>query len=76
MKEINLKSKSVSVEAKSRKIRCDYSRELVKDLNSFHNIDVEAELVKLLDDHAREIKTSIRKQNRKKKIQNLTKHTA
>jgi hypothetical protein len=73
MKEINLKSKSVSVEAKSRKIRCDYSRELVKDLNSFHNIDVEAELVKLLDD---EIKTSIRKQNRKKKIQNLTKHTA
>jgi hypothetical protein len=73
MKEINLKTKSVSVEAKSRKLKCDYSRELVKDLNSFHNIDVEAELVKLLDD---EIKTSIRKQNRKKKIQNLTKHTA
>ena len=72
MKEINLKTKSVSVEAKSRKLKCDYSRELVKDLNSFHNIDVEAELVKLLDD---EIKTSIRKQSRKKKIENLTKHT-
>ena len=72
MKEINLKTKSVNVEIKSRKIRCDWSAELVKDLNSFHNIDVEAELVKLLDS---EVKSSIRKQNRKKKIENLTKHT-
>ena len=72
MKEINLKTKSVNVETKSRKLNCDYSRELVKDLSSFHNIDVEAELVRLLDS---EIKTSIRKQNRKKKIENLTKHT-
>jgi hypothetical protein len=72
MKEINLKTKSVNVETKSRKLKCDYSRELVKDLSSFHNIDVEAELVRLLDS---EIKTSIRKQNRKKKIENLTKHT-
>ena len=73
MEEINLKTKSVTVETKSRKLRCDYSRELVTDLNSFHNIDVEAELVKLLDS---EIRVSIRKQNRKKKIENLTKHTA
>ena len=72
MKEINLKTKSVSVEAKSRKIRCDWSTELVKDVSSFHNIDVEAEIVKLLDS---ELKSSIRKQNRKKKIENLTKHT-
>jgi hypothetical protein len=71
MKEINLKTKSVSVEAKSRKIRCDWSTELVKDVSSFHNIDVEAELERLLGN---EIK-SIRKQNRKKKIENLTKHT-
>lgn len=71
MKEINLKTKSVNVETKSRKLKCDYSRELVKDLSS-HNIDVEAELVRLLDS---EIKTSIRKQSRKKKIENLTKHT-
>jgi hypothetical protein len=69
MKEINLKSKSVSVEAKSRKIKCEYSRELVTDLNSFHNIDVESELERLLG-------SEIRKQNRKKKIENLTKHTA
>jgi len=72
MKEINLKTKSVDVEVKSIKLKCDWSRELVTDLNSFHNIDVEAELVRLLDS---EIKTSIRKQNRKKKIENLTKHT-
>ena len=72
MKEINLKTKSVNVETKSRKLKCDYSRELVKDVSSFYNIDVEEELVKLLDT---EIKVSIRKQNRKKKIENLTKHT-
>ena len=68
MKEINLKTKSVSVEAKSRKIRCDWSTELVKDVNSFHNIDSESELERLLIGE-------IRKQNRKKKIENLTKHT-
>lgn len=72
MKEINLRTKSVNVEVGTRKIRCDYSRELIKDLSSFHNIDVEAELVKLLDS---EVKSSIRKQSRKKKIENLTKHT-
>ena len=72
MKEINLRTKSVNVEVVTRKIRCDYSRELIKDLSSFHNIDVEAELVKLLDS---EVKSSIRKQSRKKKIENLTKHT-
>jgi len=69
MKEINLEIKSVSVEEKSRKIKCEYSRELVTDLNSFHNIDVESELERLLG-------SEIRKQNRKKKIENLTKHTA
>lgn len=72
MKEINLKTKSINVDVKSRKLKCDYSRELVKDVSSFYNIDVEEELVKLLDT---EIKVSIRKQNRKKKIENLTKHT-
>ena len=72
MKEINLKTKSVSVEAKSRKIRCDWSTELVKDLNSFHNLDVEYELEKIL---ANELKISTRRQFRKKKIENLTKHT-
>ena len=72
MNEVNLKTKSVSVEAKSRKIKCDWSVDLLKDVDSFHNIDVEAELVKILDS---EIKTSIRKQFRKKKIENLTKHT-
>lgn len=72
MNEINLKTKSVNVETKSRKLRCDWSVELVKDVSSFHNIDVEAELERLLGN---EIKSSIRKQNRKKKIENLTKHT-
>jgi hypothetical protein len=73
MKEINLKTKSVSVEAKSRKLKCDYSRELVKDISSFHNIDAEAELEKILWE---ECKVQTRRGFRKKKIENLTKHTA
>jgi hypothetical protein len=72
MNEINLKMTTVNVETKSRKIRFDWYTELVKDVSSFHNIDAEVELEKLLHN---EIKSSIRKQNRKKKIENLTKHT-
>ena len=71
MNEINLKMTSVVVNTK-HKLRCDWSVELVKDVSSFHNIDAEAELERLLGN---EIKSSIRKQNRKKKIENLTKHT-
>ena len=73
MNEINLKMTSVVVDTKPRKLKCDWSTELVKDVSSFHNIDAEAELERLVGN---EIKSSIRKQNRKKKIENLTKHTA
>ena len=72
MNKINLKTTSVVVNTKPNKLRCDWSVELVKDVSSFHNIDAEAELERLLGN---EIKSSIRKQNRKKKIENLTKHT-
>ena len=72
MNEVNLKMKTVNVETKSRKIKYDWSVELLKDVNSFHNIDAEAELERLLGN---EIKSSIRRQFRKKKIENLTKHT-
>ena len=72
MNEINLKMTTVNVETKSRKIKCDWSTELVKDLNSFHNIDAEAELEKILWE---ECKVQTRRGFRKKKIENLTKHT-
>ena len=72
MNEINLKMKTVDVGVKTRNIKCDWSVELLKDVNSFHNLDAEAELEKLL---VNELKVAIRKQNRKKKIENLTKHT-
>lgn len=72
MNEINLKMTTVNVETKTRKIKCDWSAELVKDLNSFHNIDAEAELEKIL---VNEFKISTRRRFRKKKIENLTKHT-
>jgi hypothetical protein len=72
MNEINLKMKTVEIGVKKRKIKCDWSVDLLKDVNSFHNIDAEAELEKIL---ANELKAATRKQNRKKKIENLTKHT-
>ena len=72
MNEVNLKMKTVDVGVKTRKIKCDWSVDLLKDVNSFHNIDAEAELEKIL---ANELKAATRKQNRKKKIENLTKHT-
>jgi hypothetical protein len=72
MNEINLKMTSMVVDTKPKKLRCDWSAELVKDLNSFHNLDVESELEKLL---VNELRVATRKQNRKKKIENLTKHT-
>jgi hypothetical protein len=68
MKEINLKVKSVNVEVKSRKLRYDYSREMLKDLNSFHNLDFDYELEKILYNE-------LRATMRKKKIENLTKHS-
>jgi len=72
MNEINLKMTTVNVETKSRKIKCDWSVELVKDISSFHNIDAEAELEKILWE---ECKVQTRRGFRKKKIENLTKHT-
>ena len=72
MNEINLKMTSVVVNTKPKKLKCDWSAELVKDINYYHNIDAVVELERLLGN---EIKSSIRKQNRKKKIENLTKHT-
>jgi hypothetical protein len=73
MNEINLKMTSVVVDTKPKKLRCDWSIELVKDVSSFHNIDAEAELEKILWE---ECKVQTRRGFRKKKIENLTKHTA
>ena len=61
-------------------LKCDWSVELVKDLSSFHNLDVESEIEKLLHLELKillhlELKISIRRQIRKKKIENLMKHT-
>ena len=72
MNKVNLKMKTVDVGVKTRKIKCDWSAELLKDVNSFHNIDAESELEKML---ANEFKVTIRRQFRKKKIENLIKHT-
>ncbi len=69
MNEININIKEVTIETKSRQLRCDYSRELVNDLNTYHSIDASAELERLL---ANEIKREMRK----KKIEKILKHMA
>lgn len=60
------------IKTETRVIKAEWSAELIKDLNSFHSIDVDAELEKIL---VGELKVQIRRDNRKKKIKNLTKHT-
>jgi hypothetical protein len=60
------------IKTETRTIKAEWSTELIKDLNSFHSIDVETELEKIL---AGELKVQIRRENRRKKIKNLTKHT-
>lgn len=62
----------IEIKTETRTIKAEWGTELIKDLNSFHGIDVEAELEKIL---VKELKDETRKQIRKKKIKNLTKHT-
>lgn len=67
MNEININIKEVIVETKSRQLRCDYSRELVNDLKTYHNIDASAELERILG-------SEIKREMRKKKIERILKH--
>lgn len=65
--ENKLKLDSKIIKTETRVIKASWSRELVSDLQSYHNIDVSAELGKILN-------TDIRRNIRKKKIENILKH--
>jgi hypothetical protein len=48
--EIDIKVDSVSVTAKSRKLKAKWTPELGQDLNAYHNLDAEVELTSILSE--------------------------
>ena len=48
--EIDIKVNSVSVEAKTKKLKAKWSPELGQDLNAYHNMDAEVELTGILSE--------------------------
>ena len=55
------------VNTKTKKIRTSWTPEMVNDLNMYHNIDVSAELERILGGE-------IKREMRKKKIEKILKH--
>ena len=55
---MNLKMKSVKVEAKTRPIRAAWTREMAADISSFHSIDIDNELSAILKREIRKSKAS------------------
>jgi len=49
--EVNLELKSEPIVAKTRKLKAVWTPELAQDLNAYHSIDAEAELIALLSEY-------------------------
>ena len=49
--EIDIKVDSVSVTAKTKKLKAKWTPELAQDLNAYHNLDAEVELTSILSEH-------------------------
>lgn len=62
--------RSVQVKAETRAIKATWTRELVADLESYHNIDIEQELAYLLKEEIQKIRASNRKKSINKIFQN------
>jgi hypothetical protein len=63
MNSIDVSIRSVQVEAKTRPIKATWTRELIADLDSYHNLDVEKELAHLLKEELRKERVSKRKKS-------------
>ena len=61
--------KTINIETGVKKIKASWTTEVVNDLSSFHNIDIESELTKLLQKQI----TDERAKNRRKSIINILK---
>ena len=59
MKSININMTSVEVKAEVRALRCEWTTEMVSDLNSFHGLDPNI------------FEKSLRRETRKEKIKNI-----
>jgi hypothetical protein len=70
MNSVDLNIRSVQVEAKTRPIKATWTRELIADLDSYHNIDIEKELSHLLKEELRKQRASSRKKSINKIFQN------
>jgi hypothetical protein len=70
MKSINLNMTSIEVKAEIRAIKATWTPEMVADLESYHNLDVEKELAYLLKDEIRKQRVSNRKKSINKIFQN------
>lgn len=49
--EIDIKMRSISIVAKTRKLKAIWTPELAQDLNAYHSVDAEAELTALLSEY-------------------------
>ena len=49
--EIDIKVDSVSITAKTKKLKAKWTPELAQDLNAYHNLDAEVELTSILSEH-------------------------
>lgn len=63
MKDIILNMTSVEVKTETRPLKATWSREMAKDLQSYHGLDI--------DDFAKEIVKSVRRERRQKSIKNI-----
>ena len=51
IREIDIKIDSISVEAKSKKLKAKWTPELSEDINAYHSLDAEVELTSILSEH-------------------------
>ncbi len=63
MKSIDINMTTVEVKAKTRALKCEWTSEMVKDLEVYQGINI--------DDFTKELARQMRVSERKKKIQNL-----
>ena len=70
MSSIDLSMKSVQVNAGLRALKATWTRELANDLSSYHNLDIDKELVHLLNEQLRKERVSKRKKSINKIFQN------
>lgn len=49
--QVNIEMRQDTIVAKARKLKTMWSQEFAQDLNSYHNIDTEAEITKMMSDY-------------------------